>query len=74
MQNTTGLKSMSYKSEDKTVRQPCKENSKDPQPIKEKLQGNQRRMSVDMEPSNEGATESLIWKSRLRPRKTGVVT
>ena len=35
---------MSSKSEDKTVRQPCKENSKDPQPIKEKLQGNQSRM------------------------------
>ena len=74
MRNTTGSKSMCSKSDDKTVRQPCKENSKDPQPTKEKLQGNQPRMSTEIEPSNEGAAESRTWKSRLRPRKTGVVT
>ena len=34
MWNTTGSKLMCSKSEDKTVRQPCKENSKDPQPTK----------------------------------------
>ena len=37
MQNTTGSKSMSSESRDKTVRQPHKGNYKDPQPTKEKL-------------------------------------
>ena len=74
MWNTTGSKSMSSKSEDKTVRQPHKENSKDPQPTKERLPGNQPRVSTEIESSNERAAESLTWKSRLRPRKTGVVT
>ena len=74
MWNTTGSKSMSSKSGDKTVRQPHKENSKDPQPTKDKLQRNQPRVSTEIESSNKRAAESPIWKSRLRPRKTFVVT
>ena len=71
---TNGFKSMSSKSGDKTVRQPHKENSKDPWPTKEKLEGNQPRVNTEMESSNERAAESLIWKSRVSPRKAGVVT
>ena len=57
---TTGSKSISSKSGDKTVRQPHKENSKDPQPTKEKLQGNQPRVSTEIESSIERDAESLI--------------
>ena len=70
---TNGFKSLSSETGDKTLRQPHKENSKDPWPTKEKLEGNQPRLSTEMESSNERAAELLIWISRLRPRKAGVV-
>ena len=52
MDTTTESKLMFSKIEDKTVRQPHKENSKVLQPTKEMLHGNHQRVSREMRSSN----------------------